>query len=305
MALIHSAHLGVQPLFMQSLAGEAPINYSAAEFRQLITSIWPTDGITGPTSFHLTQADTVGWSVQVSSGVAKLGGLGAGTTSAGGYLVVNPAAVTINLTGIQTNPIALMTHAVFLTVQDKTVYGDGYYAEIVVSTDEGAGWAVPDAAASLLLGVIRVSPGQSNIQNANITAKPANASHGGAFLKLADTGVLASGIVSADTLVADYGIARARYAAGKVTLTGAIMRTASAPFKSETTYNVGTMPYYLTPNNPVWIGNATSGPYPWRLRILTTGLMQAFMPYPAPNKSGDTSLEVGALLLDGMSYEVD
>jgi hypothetical protein len=282
-ALIRSGPLGVTPLYMQTLAGEDPINYSAAEFRQLINSIWPTDGIIGPVSFHVTQADTVGWAVRVSSGTAKVGT----------YLVRNPDAVTVSMTSIQTQVIAAQQHWVYLAVQDQTVYGDGYYAEIVVGTDEGAGHTVPDAAALLLLAVINVSPGQSNIQNANISAKPANASHGGAFEKLADT-TLTSTIVSAHTTYTATGEARARYGAGRVRFEGGIARSSGADFPANDDTVLGTLPYYMRPNAGVWLPAATSGANNCRLNIDHSGVMTVH-----------TVSTCKYVFLDGVSFEVD
>ncbi len=283
MALIKSAKLATQPLFMQSLAGEDPINYDASEFRSLVRATWPTDGIVGATSYHLTQAETVGWSVRVSTGVAVLGG----------YLVVNPEPLTLQLTGIQTVPIATQHHAVFLVVQDKTVYGDGYYAQIVVSTDEGAGWTVPDAAATLLIGVIGVSPGQTNIQNAHISAKPANASPSFAWVKLTGD-ILTSAFTSAHTTYADTAEARVRYGNGRVWFSGGIKRVNGDDFPANTSTILGTLPYYLRPNKQVWLPAATSGSQLCRLTVDPIGVVTVH-----------TISTCKYVFLDGVSFEVD
>lgn len=294
MALVHSAKIGVTPLFMQTIAGEDPINYSAANFRQLITSMWPNGGgVLGPTSFRVTQADTVGWSIKVTGGAAIVGNA---TTS---YLVTSDSAQTINLAGaIQTSVIATQYHYVFLEIVDKTVLGgDGYYADIVVGTDSGAGYAQPEGAAYLLLGTVAVSPGQSNIQNSHISAKPPNASHGGKFENLA--GYLTNGIVSAHTTYDRVSVARMRYAAGQVRFTGGLRRTATADFTKNDYTPLGTVPWYLKPNSQVWMAAAAGGGTlpTYHLSIDTDGVMSAFVPTQTTAPK--------TLFLDGVSYEVD
>jgi hypothetical protein len=273
---------------MQSLAGEDPINYTAAEFRTLIGAVWPTDGIVGPTSFHVTQAPTVGWSIHIGGGIAKVGG----------YLVSMAEGITLSLAAdIQTQVIAVQHHGVFLVVQDKTVYGDGYYAEIVVATDGGAGYSAPDGAAILLLGVVAVSPGQTNIQNQHISARPANAAHG-LLYKLAD--VAFNSTVASAHLTADTGEARARYAAGNVRLTGGIKRANGASFATGDT-TLGTLPWYLTPNTPRRVIGIASGGVPWWLSVggFTSGAAAGVISANIPSSTAAT------LFLDGMNYEID
>jgi hypothetical protein len=295
---LHSPPLTTIPLFMQALAGDSPINYSAEDFRKLNLTLWPTGGILGPSSFRVTQADTVGWSIKVSSGAAAVGGSSQERT----YLVTSDTSITLNLaSSIQTQVIAPQEHAVFLVVQDKGVYGNGYFAEIVVATDEGAGYSIPDGAATLPLAWINVAPGQTNIQNTHISARPQHGSPSYAYEKLAAGGFLNSGFVSAHTAGLPISEARIRYGNGRVWFSGGIQRS-SGTFTGgagSTEYTLGTLPARFCPHDKVWLHGAGGGDtagVSYRLDIRDDGLMTATVP---ANRTFAT------LFLDGVSYEID
>lgn len=293
MATIPGPHFTAVPLFMQSLVGEDPINYSAADFgSQLLQAIWPSSGVITPTAFHVEQADTVGWAIKVRTGRAIVGR----------YLVTSDTTYTIDVSALNTSPVGTRTHRVFLVVQDKLEGGDGYYAHVKVVEDFGSSAAVPEAAAVLLLAAFTISPGQTGITDANISAKPRNASDAGEPLDIKASGALnnqvnANHADGSGANVAGIGPARARYGNGRVQLSGGIWRavTPAASFVVGAT-TIGTLPYYLRPLYDVWLTLASSHFKPWRLHIEPDGTMTAHIP--------DDSAPL-YLYFDGASYEID
>lgn len=285
MATIPSAHFAATPLYMQALIGDPAINYTAKDFRHLHEAIWATPGVITPTSFRVEQAETLGWSVRIRPGIAVVGG----------YLVYQPEAITLNVAALNTNPVGTRYHRVYLVVQDKAESGnaDGYYAQLKVVEDFGAGAPTPEAVAVLLLATFTISPGQNNIQTGHIAAKPRKASTAGDYVMLDD--LAATGVASGSTSN-DSPPARVRYDHGQVRLSGSFKKITGSFAAGATT--LATLPVYLRPTYTVWALCGTSDPTNsyYRLKVEPTGEMTAYVP-----AAGTPSY----LYLDGASYEID
>lgn len=296
MATIPSAPFTVTPLFMQAVAGDPVINYSAQDFTRLSTSIWRSPGVITPTSFRVEQADTVGWAVKIRPGRALVGD----------YLVYQDTAITIDMSVMNTSPTGTRYHRAYLVIDDKVQGGAEYSCRIKVVEDFGSGATPPAGVAILLLATIAISPGQSNIQNINIAAKPRHASHASAYAELyTDVHIETTGYNGVVDASGDLNTAppRARYGDGRGWLSGALKRANSAVFTGGTAYTLGALPDYLAPNYVQYLSAAsnvstgsTTGGYSWRLTIARDGTMTATIP--------DTTSPT-YLMLDGISYDID
>lgn len=283
MANVFSNPLSIVPLFMQTPPGVPEINYSAANFRSLIEVLFYSPGVCTPTSFAVTQADTAGWAIKVAPGYA----------ATEGYFITSGGAITVNLTGMNTNPASTRTHRVYLLVQDSLNNGSGFYAQIAVGEDTGAGATLPPCTASLQLATFTISPGQSNIQNSHITARPRRASDAGGFVPLAD--YLVSTFASANTVLESVAPARLHYGSGRIHLSGALRRANGTAFTANS-YTLGTLPMMATPKYDQHLISASSGNNPWRLFIGRDG------GFGATINTGD---DPAYLYLDGLEYEID
>jgi hypothetical protein len=289
-ALIPTPPFADIPLFMQAVAGDPEIDYSAADFGRILQSVWRTPGVIGSTDFHVQQADTPGWAIKILPGRAMIGR----------YLVTLDTAITIDVSALNTSPAATRFHRVYLAVSDKVSGDTEYSARIKVAEDFGAGANPPVNASVFLLATFTISPGQSNIQNAQIAAVPGNASYAEDLINLFTAGYLASGVVSA--YVDINSPPRARYGMGRVQLSGGVMQSGGARFTAASTV-IGTLPYNLRPYYTVWCPAACSddlgtgsGSLYYRLNIAPSGVMTADLP---------TGVTPKYLMLDGISYEVD
>lgn len=290
MALIPTPPFADVPLFMQAVAGDPEIDYSAADFGRLLQSVWQSPGVIGSTSFHVQQADTPGWAIKILPG----------RLTTGRYHINLDAAITIDVSALNTNPVATRFHRVYLAVSDKTAGDTEYSARIKVAEDFGAGANPPVNASVFLLATFTISPGQSNIQNSHIAASPRNASDAEDFVQLDNGGYLTGPVVDASDLL-NSAPARARYGNGRVQLSGAVRLGSNARFTGNP--NLATLPYNLRPYYTVWCAAACSddtgtgsGSLYYRLQVAPSGVMTAALP------TGVTPLY---LMLDGISYEVD
>lgn len=291
MATVTSEAFTAVPLFMQAASGDPAINYSAADFGRLVQATWQSVGVLTATSFKVEQADVVGWSVKIRPGYAVLGS----------YLVYQPTAITVSVSAFNTAPSATRTHRVYLVVNDKLAGGSEYAAHIVVVEDTGAGATAPTAAGVLLLAAFTISPGQSNIQQGQISAKPRNASDAGDFLTLADNGYLAGGVLDATAAIGT-APARARFGSGRIQLSGALRRTGTTTFAAGPVI-VATLPSFMRPLYTVYCAAACSdtagdgtGSLYYRMQVDTAGVMTANIP---------TGSSPQYLMLDGIVFEAD
>lgn len=222
-----------KPFFLQAQSGDPEIYYSADDFRRLLTALYTQPGVMTQNSFKLGQSTTVGWTVRVESGYAMVGE----------YLVHSQVDKDIDISGFDTNPSSLRVHRFYLAVYDKLITGTEYVAKIIAVEDLGGGAGLPPgAAATLLLGYASVNPGQTNIQNAQITDRRPHARPGSAFDNMTPN---AGFLDAADDL--DTGPFGFRYLNGRVYLSGAVMRTAGALFYPDNDYVVADLPLNLHP----------------------------------------------------------
>lgn len=285
MANVFTPFLASKPLYMQTVAGDAPINYSADEFRNMNQVIWYSPGICTPTSFLVEQADTAGWRIKVRAGYA----------ATQGYFIVSGSDITIDVSSLNTNPAATRTHRVYLLLHDKSLgLSAAYGARLAVAEDTGAGADLPPSNASILLATFTISPGQSSIQNSHITAKPRNASQAGPFHEMQDFFRSGGGFSSAHTVI-PASPARFRVGAGRVQLSGAIKQNSGSAFLSSS-YDLGTLPLIAQPRYDQHLVAPSSAANPWRLYIAKDGSFTATI------NSGDNPLY---LYLDGITYEID
>jgi hypothetical protein len=289
-ASVTSPDFPLKPLFMQSLAGEDPINYAAYEFRHLVNAMWATPGVIGQASFQVTQADQLGWNIRV----------GGGQATSGGYYIYLGSGITISLAGLNTNPAATRTHKVFLTVQDKSNSGTGtrYAANVVVAEDTGSGAPTPEATVSILLATVRISPGQSQILNSHINANPRRASDAAVPYDLDSNGRLVSTIASAHTVI-NASPLRLRYGNGRVWISGTARLKSGAAFTA-LSYDLWRMPDWAWPTNDKrLLASTTDSSMVCRLYVSAAdGMVTATL------SSGKTN-DPQYLHLDGLSYEIE
>lgn len=296
-----TAQLPDNPFFLEALSGDTPVSYDAEDFRRVLGGIWPRTGICTPTSFQITQAGVVGWSVQVAAGYCVVGNT---LTETARYLVHNPTSQTVPLTGFNTNPSGTRTHKVWLGIYDKLLSGTEYAAKIIITEDTGAGAAAPSIPAYYLqLGSFTISAGQSNVQNAHITNTVRHASMGPSPVALDITANIAD--ASSALSVATAGVV---YRNGVCTLQGGFVRTSGNPFDAGGQYNLATLPSAYKPattkylvaagstNQTGTVGTGLGSVNFYRVTVFTSGVIQADLPYNyAPN----------TLFIDGLSFEID
>ncbi len=162
------------PSFMQPLAGDAAINDSAQEFRQMLRAgltvsdgAGGTQGVTSAASYAVTQRGAgANFSVDVASGLAYV--VGDDVTSQGTYVCWNDG--TVNVATPSAPGSGTQIHRLVLQVQDKLNNGawTGYTAALTVLADTGSGTpGEPNSAITLAL--ISIASGQASVLNANIT----------------------------------------------------------------------------------------------------------------------------------------
>jgi hypothetical protein len=163
-----------QPVFLQPVAGDAAINYSAQEFRQYTRAILAgsevvagVKGVTEPADYKVTQRGAgANFSVDVAAGLAYV--IGGDVTNQGTYTCWNDG--TVNVPTPSPPGSGTQNHRVVLQVQDKLSNGTwtGYQGAIMLLADTGSGTpAEPNSAITLAL--VAISAGQASVLNANIT----------------------------------------------------------------------------------------------------------------------------------------
>lgn len=162
------------PVYLQPVAGDAAINYSAQEWRQYTRAALTVADGTSTSQGVTTAADLkavqraagANFSVDVAAGLAYV--TGADVTSQGLYLVWNDG--TVNVPGFTVPGSGTFNHRLVLQVQDKLNNGvwSGYQAALTPLLDTGSGTpAEPNSAITVAL--VQVAAGQASVLNANIT----------------------------------------------------------------------------------------------------------------------------------------
>lgn len=310
MATATSSDFTLKPFFVQAPTGDAEIDYTATDFRALVSAIWPRAGVLSPIAFQVLQQDVVGWGIQVVAGWAAIGDTGPTVHDVvDRYLVVSETNLQVNLlaAGFVTNPAGTRTHRVYLAVYDKQVTGSTVAtAKIVVTEDTtGAGAPVPTGVADyLLLAYVTISPGQSYIHTANCVDARA---HGWSGIRPTVSEVtLTAGIIDAAAFTSTAPAVTVIYRNGQVTLTGAVKRSGAIGFTAGDTWTLG---YLSIPHRPKTtkaflcatganqqVGAAAFDDYSCRVVIFDTGQIAAYM--PSGNKSD-------YIYLDGITFDLD
>lgn len=292
-----------KPLFLQAVAPDDPIEYSAADMRLLAGAIWPRTGIITNDAFNVTQrANAAGWAIDVAPGMAVLGDSGGGTADR--YLVAQQQTVTIDLIGnsapmtdINTGPSALRTHRVWLAVYDRTKSGTLYEGRIIVTEDTGAGAPTPGAADGnpshvLQIASFGIAPGQVNITNNHVVNSVRHASFGSSHNTIP---------ISDNIVVGPPGTPRVIRSGTGARLQGGFKRLSGNNFTAGASYILGrlTEPYRPIMNRYLVApaGHAANvSAFTYRLTVTTDGNLEADIP------DGYTPNWLG---LDGCTYELD
>lgn len=162
------------PVFLQPVAGDAAINYSALEWRQYTRGLLAgmevvsgAQGVANTGDYKVAQrAAGANFTVDIAAGTATV--VGADVTNQGTYLVWNDA--TVNLGTFTVPGSGTFNHRVVLQIQDKLSNGvwTGYTAALMILADTGSGTpAEPNSA--ITLAIVQVAAGQASVLNANIT----------------------------------------------------------------------------------------------------------------------------------------
>lgn len=284
------------PFFMQAYTGDPDILYSAADFRRFFLAIKRRPGVLGSVDFAVQQADVVGWGVKISPGFAHVYGTG------NSYLVQLTTVPTVSIASFNTAPDATRTHKVFIAVYDKTISGDVYQGQIVITEDVGGGAPNPSGAvAYLLLADITVAKGQSNIQNKNIFNVADHGGSSGAYFDLATRGMINTGYL--DDPSPEAAPARAIYHDGYVRLSGAIGRSGGALFEAGSSHDILSLIEALRPKYNVHLTcGVNKGGYTAQLSISPDGTTWLYI----PGKVGTTTYTTADwIYLDGCTYDLD
>jgi hypothetical protein len=276
----------------------------------MVSAMWQRQGVLSPTSFKVTQSDTVGWTVTIAGGWAALGAMGPTShDTIDRYLVVKeyPTIIDLAAGGFTTNPAGLRTHRIYLVAYDKQVNGSASAARIVITEDTlGAGAPSPTNAADwTLLSYLTISPGQSYIHNADIQDSRMHAWPG----TYPSTAYFtpSSGMTDAAASTGTAPFLTAIYRNGQVSLSGAVMRSNSADsFAGSNTYDLGTLDLGWRPTNTkafvcatgpnLRVGNEKYDDFHCRVLIFPSGQVSAYIP------DGNTTKYI---YLDSVTYDLD
>lgn len=157
------------PLYLQAVGGDAAINYAAADFRELITAIWPQSGGIRASDFVVSQrAAGANFSVDISAGRGVV--LGTSVPEQGCALV--RATGVVNLT----TPSAPgsgspRVHRIVVELLDKQAAGSLYGWRYHLLEDTGSGEPAAPAS-SFTIASVGISVGQVSVTNANIGNTP-------------------------------------------------------------------------------------------------------------------------------------
>lgn len=165
-----------RPIWMQAAGADTAIQYSAQELRQVLSSVYKTEGVLpalGSNALKVSQRGAgANFSVDIAPGHALI--QGDDVTNQGMYLVY--VSATENLATPTAPGSGTRVHRVALQVRDKLHNGSytTYDAIPVLLQDTGTGTpALPASAISL--GLVSIAAGQASVTNANITDTRINA----------------------------------------------------------------------------------------------------------------------------------
>lgn len=290
-----------RPFFMQAVTGDADIVYTSTDFRMYSNAILHRTGVLDAGYLRVAQADNVGFKIKVRAGIANVNGA---------YIVALPADAEISLTGFNTSPPFKTTHKVWVAIYDKNADPAtlDYSGRIVVTEDTGGGAPDPvselfngGAHSSLFLADVTMGPGQSNIQDANISNRPRHGGMAGNPVDLNPYLTTTQYIPIADGTT---GLFRVVYNNGVARMGGGITRngggTSTPPFATGI-HRIGRMPPEFWPTQSRRMICATSiddatKPLYARLRVYPDGAMEVHIP------AGGAPTSV---MFDGVTYDLD
>lgn len=285
------------PFFMQAYTGDPDILYSAADFRRFLLAVKRRPGVLGSVDFAVQQADVVGWGVKISPGFAHVYG------TANSYLVQLTTVPTVSIASFDTAPTTTRVHKVFIAVYDKTISGDVYQGQIVITEDVGGGAPNPSGAVAYLpLATITVAKGQSNIQNKNIANIADHGGSSGAYYDLNTRGMINPGYEPANEIVVT-APPRAIFHDGYIRLSGTIGRANGALFEAGSSHDILSLIQALRPRYPQRLHcGASNGTFGAQLNIDPDGTVWLYI----PTKVGTTAYtQPNWIYLDGCTYDLD
>ena len=168
----------LRPLVMQAGEGDAPLEYSALEWRTLYSVLWRNKGILqalppGINALKVSQrAAGANFSVDVGSGAAII--TGDDVSNQGSYIVRSTAVENLV---VPSPPVSgSRTHRVVARVKDKLHNGSWTTYEWTLEVLEDPGSGVPAVPASAIsLATVTVAAGQSSVTDSNISDTRATA----------------------------------------------------------------------------------------------------------------------------------
>lgn len=162
-----NASMSDNPLMLQATGGDAAIDYTAPDVRQLIEAV-TQDGVCGMGDFRVTQRGAgANLSVDIAAGKGSV--KGTSVTRQGRFLADSTGTVNTGTAGNITVPgSGTRTHRVIARMRDKQASGTAYGWSFEVLEDTGSGMpALP--ASSLDLASIAVPTGSASVTDAMIT----------------------------------------------------------------------------------------------------------------------------------------
>jgi hypothetical protein len=273
--------------FLQAAGGDSALSYDAIDMRLVIGAIFPKPGSCRTNDFWVQQKAAPGWGVLINGGFYVAGG----STNHDRYVAYCPTQTTVDLPGgWVTNPAAIRTHKVYLSIYDKLATGTLYGSKINITEDTGAGAPVPsdNPIKNELLATFTISPGQSYVGDAHITNVAPKASQG-----VGNTAVpLAGGYISGEASTQG-GPPRYQVVGSRVHFSGTVAKS-SGDFPTSTV-TIATMPIGIRPKYQRYVGALAAGGMPYRLTINTDGTVQV----------SELASTRSWISLDGAFYEID
>lgn len=238
-----SVDLALQAFPIAAYPGDPDIDFSPDYMRWLLYTLFRgSPGVAGAGDFALSQHGTGNWSFDVAAGSAIVTGSGNQR-----YHLHNDSPINVDVSTLNTAPVAMRTHKVYLAVYDKNYAGSSYTPTIFVGEDTGSGAPTPTGSpvGSLQIGQFTISPSQTSLLTSHITNNPAYADRAGAWTNVTLNGGYVDN--TSGTLPMQY-----RRTGNRVELRGRVARTGGAQFAafsapSTGLYQVCILPTFLRP----------------------------------------------------------
>lgn len=293
MATVTSA-LG-SPLALEAVGGDTPIQYHAADLRQLIGATFPRYGRLGlgDALWLYPRAAGANWSVDVQAGWFICAPPTNPDYAAERYLITVPTRTNLSLATFNLSPAATRTHGVWLVLNDKAVSGTTYGSSLVVTEDTGSGAPNPTGATNYArIGNVTIAPAQSNIGSANLTTTLARASS--ASFTTAVTYL--NGMVAGDGNGGSPGVTYS-VDGNTVRFQGNLKPAGAGAYAAGGVYTVASVAVGYRPAYNRVLLAGSSGPTIARVIVASTGDITV-TPYAA------NAANMSYVCFDGLSYEI-